>query len=135
MMKPKEWLVAQGHLKEAGRGRMSREHIALIHKAVAEGVEIEGYSTPKPAPMKASEPKAEAKVESTGIVDVPDEVRPESEWQAFVDNREIGMRTVCNGCGNSLTHCYEKFPRVWLDHAREGAVSFKPRSTPRQRWW
>jgi hypothetical protein len=134
MMKPKEWLVAQGHLKEAGRGRMSREHIALIQAAVASGVEIEGYSTPKPAPVKAVEPKPE-KVESTGIVDVPETVRHEADWQAFVDNREVGMRTVCNGCGNSLTHCYEKFSKVWIDHTREGVVVFKQRTTPRKRWW
>ena len=133
-MKPKEWLVANGHLKEAGRGRMSREHIALIQKAVAEGAEIEGYSTPKPATVKVSEPKAE-KVESTGIVDVPDMVRHENDWQAYVDTREVGMRTVCNGCSNSLTHCYCKFPKVWLDHTREGVVVFKQRTTPRKRWW
>lgn len=133
-MKPKEWLVANGHLKEAGRGRMSREHIALVKAAAEAGADIEGYSTPKSAPVKATEPKTE-KVESTGIVDVPDVVRPESEWQAYVDNREVGMRTVCNGCKNSLTHCFCSFPKVWLDHAREGVVVFKQRTTPRKRWW
>ena len=43
-MKPKEWLLANGHIKEIGRGRMSKDHIVLITEA-AKDTFIEGYSS------------------------------------------------------------------------------------------
>lgn len=137
-MKPKEYLLKHGHIDSIGRGRLSREHIAIIEKAVAEGVNIEGYSvSSKPTaetPKVAREPRADT------IPDVPDESRPEKNWQAYrksgVDIVDVGMRTVCNNCGSSLTYCRCPKPVVWVDADIEAVVYFKPRTSPlpTKRW-
>lgn len=131
-MKPKEWLKANGHIKEVGRGRMSVAHIALINEAVANGVEIEGYSRPKATAQSAPKDKPAPK-ESTGIADVPDALRDARDFKVVSaeTGKEIpmvGPVTVCNGCRSSLTYCPCPAPRVWLDHEREIVVKFKNNS-------
>jgi hypothetical protein len=139
-MKPKEWLYKNGHIKEIGRGRMSREHIALIEQAVRDGVTIEGYGISSVVPKSETEKSApmveKVAVAGNRVMDVPDERRPESSWTAHTSEGEIGMRTVCNGCKNSLTYCYCPQSRVWLNHETEGVVFFKPRTAPmpRRKW-
>lgn len=133
-MKPKEWLLKNGHIKEITRGRMSREHISLIENAVKNGETIEGYSR-STAPIKpvVSVGKAVSKTEKsngTGIVAIPDSpLRNETMWEAYanVDGKikVIGMRTVCNTCKNSLTYCPCKSPLVNLDFDRVGVVNFR----------
>jgi len=143
-MKPKEWLLANGHIKEITRGRMSRENIALIEQAVRDGVQIEGYAVSTVKPKTEAE-KASPKVEkvaapSERILDVPDESRSEELWEAytFVDGKrvEIGMRTVDNNCGNSLTYCRCRTATVFLDHETTAMVNFTPRTKPlsNKRW-
>lgn len=133
-MKPKEYLVKEGHIKVAGRGRLSREQIAIIEAAVSNGVAIEGYSVSTPA--TASEP-AEVKraVSAVDVFDVPDEKRPERDWEAVRvnDQTTIGMRTVCNTCKNSLNYCLCQFPMVWVGHNHQSEVTFVPRKTPMKR--
>ncbi len=135
-MKPKEWLLKNGHIKEITRGRMSRESIALIEEAVKNGVIIEGYSN-YTAPAK---PVSEAGIEKpvsrieksngTGILAIPDNpLRSEELWEAYanIDGKikSIGMRTVCNTCKNSLTYCPCKSPLVNLDYDLVGVVNFR----------
>lgn len=139
-MKPKEWLLANGHIKEITRGRMSREHINLIEQAVRDGVSIEGYAVSTVQPKSEDEkalPKVEKRaVSSDRLIDVPDEARSESDWEAHTASGPVGMRTVCNTCHSSLTYCHCQHPRVWVDHETEGVVFFKPRKTPlsNKRW-
>jgi hypothetical protein len=131
-MKPKEWLHKNGHIEVIGRGRLSGAHIALIQEAVANGVQIEGYSvvsgnqntetTTAPTVQRTA-------VDPNRIVDVPDAVRDEREVEAFYreDGKvvKIGMRTVDNVCGNSLTYCHCESPRVWVDSDRQVVVNFR----------
>lgn len=139
-VKPKEWLFANGHIKEIGRGRMSRDHIALIEQAVRDGVNIEGYAVSTVQP-KSEEEKSSPKVEKVAvagnrILDVPDESRSEDLWTAHTSNGEIGMRTVCDTCNSSLTYCRCTTPMVWLNHETLGAVFFKPTNgvKPARKW-
>lgn len=137
-MKPKDWLLANGHIKEITRGRMSRENIALIEQAVRDGVQIDGYTVStsvRTSPDNPTPPKVEkVAVASDKIADVPDETRPEESWEAYtyVDGvkKSVGMRTVCNVCGNSLTYCADRTPIVWVDADVSGLVSFKVRTKP-----
>ena len=136
-MKPKEWLKKNGHIETVGRGRLSAAHIALIKEAVANGAIIEGYAAT--APVKTADASASAKptvekvkTDPNRLVDVPDMRRDERDWSATVKvdgkDREIGFRTVCNGCGSSLGWCYEETSRVWVDSDREAVVTFKPKA-------
>lgn len=132
MLKPKQWLVQNGHMpagSENRRGRLSREHIALITAAVASGAAIEGYSA-VPVVEKPAPATRKPVVESARVFDMPDIARDERTTEAyrFEDGKavSIGMRTVDNVCGNSLTYCRCEQPRVWVDHTREAMVLFKP---------
>jgi len=139
-MKPKDWLLKNGHIKEITRGRMSRENIALIEEAVKSGVVIDGYAINKPV-IKSDKPKSDTgpsvekvSINANRIADVPDETRPESQWEAhtYVDGvkRKVGMRTVCNICNNSLTYCYCRTPLVTVDTDTAKMVTFTVRTTP-----
>lgn len=138
-MRAKDWLLANGYISEVTRGRLSRENLDRIHEAVRQGVVIDGYSVSTVQPAEPSAPRAVRRVAADTITDVPDEIRPASSWEPLVNgkpHRFVGMATVCNGCKNSLTYCYCPTPRVWLDHDREGTVSFTTRSKPlsRRKW-
>ena len=143
-MKPKEWLLANGHIKEITRGRMSRENIALIEDAVKAGTKIEGYavaSAPKDGPVKDEAKVEKVKADPNRILDIPENpFRDENQWEAYanVDGKivPIGMRTVDNGCGNSLTYCACRTAVVWVDADVSAVVNFKPRTTPlsNKRW-
>jgi hypothetical protein len=136
-MKPKEWLYKQGHIAKIGRGRMSAEHKSLIEAALLAdpSLRIEGFSVSagKPADESvAAKPTVErVKTDANRLLDVPDMRRDERDWSARVSvdgkTSEIGFRTVCNGCGNSLGWCYEGTSRVWVDTNREATVEFIPR--------
>ena len=132
---PKKWLYDNGHTDTlGGRGRMSKAHKALIMEAVANGVAIEGYAVVDKATAATDKP---AKVERVApnpnrVVDLPDMTRDESKVMAFYreDGKvvEVGMRTVDNNCGTSLTYCPCESPRVWVDYDRQVVVNFKPRN-------
>jgi len=134
-IKPKQWLYDNGHTTTVGgRGRMSKEHKALILAAVESGVDIEGYAVVERATAATNKPaKAErVKVDPNRVVDVPDETRNEREVMAYYmegpKRVEVGMRTVDNNCGSSLTYCPCESPRVWVDHDRQVVVNFRSRN-------
>ena len=132
-MKPKEWLYKNGHIATVGRGRMSADHKRLIEDAMISdpSLRIEGFAVSKSVDASASaKPSIERiSVDPSRIADVPDMRRDENEWSASVNvdgkTSQIGFRTVCNGCGNSLGWCYEETSRVWVDSNREAVVTFK----------
>ena len=143
-MKPKEWLLKNGHIKEIGRGRMSREHISLIEKAVKDNpnLVIEGYSNytvPKSIVSEAKTTVKTEKPEFVGIADVPDPRRDERTVEAYTysdgNKVPVGMRTVCNICKCSLNYCPCETPRVWVDHEHEGVVLFATRKQPTNVMW
>lgn len=131
-MKPKEWLLKNGHIKEITRGRLSRENIERIENAVREGAVIEGYAVSKstPADNKPVEVDKRPVANVKTVADVPDERRPEDTWEAFTDDHAVSMRTVCNVCGNSLSYCPCSSPLVWLDFDRQAVVNFRVRKSP-----
>lgn len=144
-MKPKEWLLKNGHIKEITRGRISRENHALIEDAVRNGVSIEGYSvsTARPADSEDTpEPIiTKAKVSSEKVVaDIGPERYREDETVGYIHQDgqqvEVSLRTVCNTCRASLTYHVCESPRVWVDHKTEAMVYFKPRTKPlpKKRW-
>lgn len=112
-MKPKEWLLKNGHISTIGRGRLSIDNINLIKKAVGEGVYIEGYSdtgavrTKRGIPVK-SKPIKEMFMYPE-IVDLTPYVYPEDEFVAV--ERDNGkrvirsLREICRHTGYSLVVC------------------------------
>ena len=142
-MKAKEWLLANGHIKEITRGRISRENHALIEAAVRDGAKIEGFSvSTAPAKSEGAEPsiiKAKVSSEKT-VADIGPERYSEDETVGYIhqDGKpvEISLRTVCNTCRASLTYHVCDSPRVWVDHKTEAVVYFKPRTKPlpKKRW-
>lgn len=141
MIKPKKWLYDNGHItaEDMGkRGRLSAKNKELIMAAVANGVAIEGYSVVKADKSDNTDTPAPVQVERVAaadpnrIVDVPNVTRDEREIMAyhFVDGKkkEIGMRTVDNICGSSLTYCHCENPRVWVDADVECVVNFQSRN-------
>jgi hypothetical protein len=136
-MKPKAALVKAGILpagSENKRGRLSLDMIEKVKElAIANpSWNIEGYEVSKPTAATDKPEVVKVKNNGTGILDVPDEAKSESLWEAFVNDNgktiPVGMRTVDNVCGNSLTYCRCASPKIWLDHAREGVVYFKART-------
>lgn len=134
-IKPKQWLFDNGHTDTlGGRGRMSLAHKALIQAAVASGVNIEGFGVVS-SPTAVADAPVEVKriaVDPNRIADVPNVSRDEKAVMGFYRAEgkvvEIGMRTVDNNCGSSLTYCMCESPRVWVDHDQQVVVLFKPRN-------
>lgn len=133
-MKPKVALVKDGFLpagSENKRGRLSTAAIDRLKTLAAQGWTIDGYSVSKSdntdEPVKVSK----VSVDPNRIADVPDESRSENDWTAFVNHAgkavEVGMREVCNACGNSFTYCRCEKPLFWVDYQTQGVVNFKPR--------
>lgn len=143
-MKPKEALVKDGFLpagSENKRGRLSGEAIERCKELVSQGWNIDGYSV-----VKSNEPEDEktapvakktAAPDPNRVYDIPDEVRSEDVWQAYTyvggKRTEVGMRTVCNSCGASLTYCRCRTPMVWIDFDQQSVVNFTTRTTPLRR--
>lgn len=134
MMKPKVALVKDGFLppgSENKRGRLSGAAIERCKELAASGWAIEGYVSSKSDNTAPVVEKVKAQAPGKEIADIGNPLRDESYWEAYANDTEgvksIGMRTVCNVCGTSLTYCPCKSPRVWLDYDREAVVNFKPR--------
>lgn len=109
-MKPKEYLVSIGELKEIKRGRLSLAHIELCKKAAANGIRIEGYSIATAATDETPAVVTKSKISTEKVIaDLPAEIYPENEFTAyeFVDGKKIprGMREVCRHSGVSLIYC------------------------------
>lgn len=135
--RPKEYLVHLGKLTDPNqRGRLSREHKAIIEDAIVnKGVKIIGYEVSTTAPKSGETVKVD-RVATDRVFDVPNESRPERDWEAVVEGKVIGIRTVCILCPNSLNYCHCREPRVRVEWNRSAAVSFRPRTTPLNvRFW
>jgi hypothetical protein len=137
-MRPKEWLVKNGHLpagSENARGRLSRENIERIEAAVAAGANIEGYS--RTAASEAKPAKVE-RTESTMLGETPQETVPEKYNVALVGDKVIGNRTVCDVCKRSLNFHICDSPTV-MYKGTPSVVRFKSRPNPEtyrpNRWW
>jgi hypothetical protein len=145
-MRPKEWLVKNGHLpagSENARGRISRENIALIQEAVAKGASIDGYlrtavaSEVQPAVVERVTPASGGNSGVDG--ETPQETVPEKYNRAFVGDHEVGMRTVCDVCRRSLNFHLCDSPKV-MDNGVSSVVVFKARKNPEsyrpnERWY
>lgn len=135
MMKPKVALVKDGYLppgSENKRGRLSGDAIERCKVLAAQGWDIEGYVSSKPTEGAAPVvEKVKVQAGSKEIADISEPFRDEGYWKAYGNhngtNIPIGMRTVCNQCGNSLTYCPCKSPRVWVDYDAQVVVNFTPR--------
>lgn len=129
-MKPKAALVKAG-LKPAdydGRGRMSAADKELVKEVAAKHPEwnIEGYSVSKPVNSTDPVEVKQVKRDPSAVLDVPDEIRSENEWAAFISGKRIGMREVCRRCKNSFTYCWCEKPLYPVDFNTFGVVVFKP---------
>lgn len=106
-MKPKEWLHANGHLKEIGRGRLSKEHIALVTKA-AETTFIEGYSRGDVVPVTKAKVSVNKPVsdDETGIVELAPILYPFDQYRVFgyTDGKKVYASTkeACQEHGYSV---------------------------------
>lgn len=145
MITPKQFLVNEGALpagSENARGRLSVANIELCKAGAARGVSIKGYEvTSKPTAARPNAPVTVEKTaaDSTGIADVREPSRDEKAIEAYmiVDgvSKPVGMRTVCNNCGNSITYCYDRNPVTWIPGSTDamGVVMFKPRTAPEKK--
>lgn len=141
-MKPKAALVKAGILpkgSENKRGRMSAAHIAECERLVRdENYDIEGFAVSKAerAPETPAKVERVAAADPNRLIDVPDEARLESEWEAYhyVDGKPVslGMREVDNVCGSSFTYCHCPKPRMYVNGV-EVMVHFKARTAPAQK--
>lgn len=130
----KEALVKAGLISASDnkRGRPSRQYIEWTEGLVAQGWNIKGYSTSTAPAGTEDKPKVErVKRDPNAVIDVPDQLRDETLWKAVAVNSEgnavdVGMKKVCNLCGNSLTYCAHPQPVVWVDYNLEAVVDFRP---------
>lgn len=99
-MKAKEYLMQQGIIKSAGRGRMPKGAHDILLKAYNEGVRFSNWTPDKTvsttAPVISNEPESYDVTYSY----------PEDGFKAYeYDNGkkiERGMRCICRTCGVSL---------------------------------
>jgi hypothetical protein len=136
MMKPKHALVKDGFLpagSENKKGRLSGAAIERCKELASTGWEIEGYSvsdTPDSSGAAVVEKVKVVTGEKT-IADIGNPARDESMWEAYANVNgkivPVGMRTVDNSCGNSLTYCFCRTPVVNVDYDAVAVVNFKPR--------
>lgn len=136
-MKPKAALVKDGFLpagSENKRGRMSGPAIERCqHLVDHEGYAIEGFAKSsaagKPAVESAKPEIVRVKTDANRLVDVPDPLRDSRDWTLVraSDKKPIhavGMRNVCEGCGNSFTYCPCSVPK-FLDNTGPVPVEFR----------
>jgi len=122
-VKPKVALVKDGFLppgSENKRGRISLDAIERLKELASQGWKIDGYEAKGDTVEKV-------KTDPNAVIDIPDATIDERTVRAFTSEGEIGLRTVCNNSGVSMTFCPCPGHKVWLDHEREGVVYFKPR--------
>jgi hypothetical protein len=127
-MKPKVALVKDGFLppgSENKKGRLSGAAIDRLKELAGQGWDIDGYAVSKNADSNTVSVEKKA-VDPNAVIDIPNIARDEREMRAFTTEGEVGMRTVDNICGASLTYCHCPHPRVWVDFDREAVVYFKP---------
>jgi hypothetical protein len=109
-MKPKEYLVSIGELKEVGRGRLSLAHIELCKKAAAGGVNIEGYSVSQAKDLSTGPVVTKEKVTNEKVIlELAPYRYPEDEFQAYElrdgKKKVRSLREICRHSMVSLVCC------------------------------
>lgn len=115
----KGYLVSIGALppgSENKRGRLSVAHQQLIEKAVAEGIQIQGYSVaPTPTAPAPVVKKATVSTEKQILEPAPYHY-PENEYRAYelVDGKRKyrSLREACRHCRLSLVGCWCATPEI-----------------------
>lgn len=127
-MKPKVWLVQNGH-KPAGyentRGKIDRVAKELIIEAVHNGAKIEGYElTPSTGPVEAPPTVEKVKANNEKVIAEPayrynldDYVAVEVE-----SGKKRDMREACRLCGHSVVGCWDERPEIVALDARGNVV-------------
>lgn len=145
-MRVKEWLVSQGHLSEAGKGRLSLENLARVEKAHAAGTRFDNWpltNTPakrakairdgsaatqsKPKPVRTEAAREIAKGgEATDIQEIAPYTHTEATHSVYelVDGvrKARSLREVCNNCRVSLVQCECGHPEIVSLDSRNGHV-------------
>ena len=105
----KEYLVAQGLIAKAGRGRMSATAHEFLKNALSEGVKFSDYPKKDVTVMvSGKETKVEAKKPKAEFLDVAPEVFPQSaRVYSRIDGKKVygTMRACCFYCSVSLYWC------------------------------
>lgn len=131
-MKAKEWLVKEGHIAHAGKGRMSHAHHALLNEAYGNGVRFSNWS-PNTVAVMVTETTDKATGEVTETVTahridgyqangMPVEIAPylynHDTHAAYEDTadgskgKRRSLREVCSNDGVSLVQCTCGAPRI-----------------------
>lgn len=110
MMTPKQALIKDGKVPvKEGRGRLSRDADSRCRELAAMGWNIKGYSVSTPATVEAPAEVKKVKVANEKVVQDFTILYDEKVYKAvrLSDNKEVGMREVCNICRVSLVqnHC------------------------------
>lgn len=111
MQTRKQWLLAQGHIKEnqAGRGRISAENMAHVKAAYESGTRFSDWE-PKVTEKPDGTQVTENSVSTRGNPKIVSEFTilwPEDEFQAIeMHTKKVrSMREACNPCRRSLVQC------------------------------
>jgi hypothetical protein len=131
MIKPKVWLVQNGH-KPAGyedtRGRMDGAAKALVMEAVKNGAQIEGFSLTTPAPTSTVLPSVQRAPVSNvkTIAELPAYRYNEDTHVAhsFEGGKKVSrsLREACRHCRVSLVVCHCPAPEIV---SRDGRTSVR----------
>lgn len=117
---------------KAGRGKPSKlmqeqgDMLVSQHGYLIKGREAVKASTSTAAPAAVQRVKVQV---GKQIPDLPDKMRDENLVPIMPNGKvwPMGIKGICNLCGNSLTYCPHPAPKVWLDFQTEGMVTFKGR--------
>lgn len=119
MQTRKQWLLSEGHIKEAGRGRISAENLARISKAYESGIRFSDW-TPGNTEIRNGETVTKNSVVPRVLAEYTI-LYPENQFKAIeANNTERSMRSACNNCRVSLIQCSCGSPRIV---ARDGSGS------------
>lgn len=146
-MRVKEWLVSQGHLTEAGKGRLSLENLARVETAYKAGTRFDNWpltDTPakrakairdgskatqaKPRPVRTVAARDIAKGgEDTDIQEIAPYVHTEATHRVYeltTDGKRKwrSLREVCTNCRVSLVQCECGRPEIVSVDSRKGHV-------------
>ena len=123
----KDWLKANGFIKEVTRGRISGENHKRLSEAVANGVKFSDYTAVKTEAVEKTSKGTTTKTvrvirdgsESPSVpgdtawISMHDMRFPEAEYIAISETGEkFGMREACNNCHLSLLNHKCESPSV-----------------------
>jgi hypothetical protein len=119
MQTRKQWLLSQGHIKEAGRGRISAENLSRIQEAYESGIRFSDWQ-PGNTEIRDGNvtTRNSAPVNVTGTITIH---YPEELYKVVEGNGTVrSLKEACNNCRVSLVQCSCGSPRIV---ARDGRGS------------